>query len=176
MDFGDVGYDDLDWINLAYDIESSGGLFWNQWWTFEFHKRRVNFWLAERLWASQERLTSTALSHNFYTSMSRKMPRRCLRGCIQKFQDWVDNEIQAYNNKHSLRSNTKGYGGKTHYTDSQNSDTTAPSGRELYHMQFSLQAASLEAFGYSLVDIEKVAINGQYQAYRGVSLSVRLTL
>jgi hypothetical protein len=28
-------------------------------------------------------------------------------------------------NKHSLRSNTKGYGGKTHYTDSQNSDITA---------------------------------------------------
>jgi hypothetical protein len=34
-----------------------------------------------------------------------------------------------------LRSNTKGYGGKAHYTDSQNSDTTAPSGRELYHLQ-----------------------------------------
>jgi len=30
-----------------------------------------------------------------------------------------------------LRSNTKGYGVKTHYTDSLNSDTTAPSGREL---------------------------------------------
>jgi hypothetical protein len=37
-----------------------------------------------------------------------------LRGCIQKFPDWVDNEIYAYNNKHSLRSNTKGYGDKTH--------------------------------------------------------------
>jgi len=36
-------------------------------------------------------------------------------------------------------------------TDSQNSDTTAPSGRELYHLQFSLQAASLETFGYTLV-------------------------
>jgi hypothetical protein len=41
-----------------------------------------------------------------------------LRGCIQKFPDWVDNEIYAYYNKHSLRSNTKGYGGKTHFTDS----------------------------------------------------------
>jgi len=30
-----------------------------------------------------------------------------------------------------LRSNTKGYGGKTHYTDSQNSDTIAPNSREL---------------------------------------------
>jgi len=43
-------------------------------------------------------------------------------------------EIYAFNNKYSLRSNTKGYGGKTHYTDSQNSDTTAPSCRELYHL------------------------------------------
>jgi hypothetical protein len=50
-----------------------------------------------------------------------------------------------------LRSNTKGYGGKTHYTDSQDSDTTAPSGRELYHLQFSLQAASPETFGYTLL-------------------------
>jgi hypothetical protein len=41
-----------------------------------------------------------------------------IRECIQKFSDWFDNEIYAYNNKHSLRSNTKGYGGKTHYTDS----------------------------------------------------------
>jgi hypothetical protein len=37
-----------------------------------------------------------------------------VRECIQKFPDWVDNEIYAYNNKQSLRSDTKGYGGKTH--------------------------------------------------------------
>jgi len=30
-----------------------------------------------------------------------------------------------------------------------NSDTTAPSGRELYHLQFSLQVASPETFGIS---------------------------
>jgi len=35
-----------------------------------------------------------------------------IRGCIPKFPDWVCNEIYAYNNKQSLRSNTKGYGGK----------------------------------------------------------------
>jgi len=35
-----------------------------------------------------------------------------VREYIQKFPDWVDNEIN--NNKHSLRNNTKGYGGKTH--------------------------------------------------------------
>jgi hypothetical protein len=54
-------------------------------------------------------------------------------------------------NKHSLRSNTKVYGGKTHYSDSKNSDITATSGRELYHLQFSLQAASPETFGYNLL-------------------------
>jgi hypothetical protein len=40
----------------------------------------------------------------------------------------------------------EGYGGKTHWTDSKNSDTTAPSGRELCYLQFSLQAASPETF------------------------------
>jgi hypothetical protein len=60
------------------------------------------------------------------------------------------NEINN-NNKHSLRSNTKGYGGRIHWTDSQNSDTTTPSGRELYHLQFSLQVAGPETFGYTLV-------------------------
>jgi len=50
-----------------------------------------------------------------------------------------------------LRSKTKEYGGKTHQTDSQNSYTTAPSDRELYHLNFSLQAASPETFGYTLV-------------------------
>jgi hypothetical protein len=53
-----------------------------------------------------------------------------------------------------LRSNTKGYGGITHQTDSQNSDTSAPIGRELYHLQFSLQAASPETFGYTLVNVK----------------------
>jgi hypothetical protein len=37
-----------------------------------------------------------------------------LRGCIQKFPDWIYEENYAYNNKYSLRSNTKGYGSKTH--------------------------------------------------------------
>jgi hypothetical protein len=73
-----------------------------------------------------------------------------IRGCIQKFPDCVDKDIYAYNNKYSLRINIKGYGGKIHYTDSRNGDITAPSGRELYHLQFSLQAASPETFGYTL--------------------------
>jgi hypothetical protein len=38
-----------------------------------------------------------------------------VRGCIQKFLDWDYNEIMYNNNnKYSLRSNTKGYGSKTH--------------------------------------------------------------
>jgi hypothetical protein len=36
-----------------------------------------------------------------------------IRGCIQKFPDLVDNEINNNKNKHSLRSNTKGYSNKT---------------------------------------------------------------
>jgi hypothetical protein len=48
---------------------------------------------------------------------------RNIRGYIQKFPDWVNNEINDdddddnnnnNSNKHSLRSNTKGYGGKIH--------------------------------------------------------------
>jgi len=37
-----------------------------------------------------------------------------IRECIQKFPDCVDNEINNNNNNYSLRSNTKGCGGKTH--------------------------------------------------------------
>jgi hypothetical protein len=42
--------------------------------------------------------------------------QRKLQECIQKFPDWVSNEINNNNNnyKHLLRSNTNGYGGKTH--------------------------------------------------------------
>jgi len=50
-----------------------------------------------------------------------------------------------------LRSNTKRYAGKIHWIDSQNSDTTASSGRELYNLQSSLQEASPETFGYTFV-------------------------
>jgi hypothetical protein len=46
--------------------------------------------------------------------MVRGHNKTIIRGCIQKLPDWVDNEIYAYNNKHSLRSNTKGYSGKIH--------------------------------------------------------------
>jgi hypothetical protein len=35
-----------------------------------------------------------------------------IQRCIQKFPDWVDNDINNNNNKHSLGSNTEGYEGK----------------------------------------------------------------
>jgi len=75
-------------------------------------------------------------------------PAHLIWECIQKFPDWVNND--AYNNKQSLSSKTKGYSGRTHYTDSQNSYATVPSGREIYHLQFS-QAANPETFRYILV-------------------------
>jgi len=51
------------------------------------------------------------------------------RGYIETFPDWVDNKTYACHNTHAFRSNTKGYGGRTHYTDSQNRDRIAPNGR-----------------------------------------------
>jgi hypothetical protein len=43
---------------------------------------------------------------------------KSVQECIQNFPDWISNEINNNNNnnnkKHSLRSNTKGYDGKTH--------------------------------------------------------------
>jgi hypothetical protein len=73
-----------------------------------------------------------------------------IRGRVQKFPEWFDNEI-SNNNKHSMRSNTKDCGGETHYTNSQNNDTTTLSGRELCHFQFLLHVASPETFGYTVI-------------------------
>jgi hypothetical protein len=94
----------------------------------------------------------------FYHIMTQALRKADIRRRIQKFSDWVDNEINSNNNKHSLRSNTKCYGGKTHYLDSQNIDTTTPSGRELYHLQFLLQATSPETFRYTIVQSEYLII------------------
>jgi hypothetical protein len=51
---------------------------------------------------------------NFVKDIGDKDSKEDVRGCIQKFPDWVDNEINNKNNKLSLRSNAKDYGGKTH--------------------------------------------------------------
>jgi hypothetical protein len=114
--------------------------------------RLPNSLLLEKLSHSASQETPRLLSNPQVHYSVRKIPIQ-IRGCIQKFPDWVDNEIN--NNKHLLRSNTKGYGGKTHCTDSQNSDTIAPSGRKLYHLQFSLQGASPKTSGYTLVRTRK---------------------
>jgi hypothetical protein len=72
-------------------------------------------------------------------------------GVPKSFRTKSITKYTAHLRYHSLRSNAKGYGDKPNYSDSKNSDTTAPSGRELYHMQFSLRAASPETFGYTIV-------------------------
>jgi hypothetical protein len=75
-------------------------------WINSQHSRE---WSAEKSpifsTSSRQNLTSTCYMSPIFFSET-------LRGCNQKFRDWVDNEIN--NNKHSLRSNTKGYGGKPH--------------------------------------------------------------
>jgi hypothetical protein len=77
----------------------------------------------------------------------------------QKVSGLSHKEIYAYNNKLSLRSNTKGHGGKTHETDSQNIDKTAPSRRELYHLRFYLQVANPKTFGYTLASLHGVVLH-----------------
>jgi hypothetical protein len=42
----------------------------------------------------------------------------------------------------------------------KNIDTTAPSGRELYNLLFSLQVANPETFGYTLVCIQVLIDRG----------------
>jgi hypothetical protein len=69
---------------------------------------------------------STVAAHTLYSFMRELHISSCqelansaegdmvnnIRGCVQKFPDWVDNEINI-KNKHSLGSNTKRYGDKT---------------------------------------------------------------
>jgi hypothetical protein len=52
-------------------------------------------------------------THRWTYSCSFRTPAE-VRGCIQKFPDRVDNEINNNKNKHTLRSKTKSYDGKTH--------------------------------------------------------------
>jgi hypothetical protein len=134
----EIKWEGVDWMNLAHDRDQRR----------DFVNRVMNLQVPYK-------------AGDFLTTwVTISFPRRILlhgvsaffviRGCIQKFPDWVNNEINN-KNKPSLTNNTKGYSGKNSYIDSQKSDKTAPSGRELYHLQFSLQAASPETFGYTLV-------------------------
>jgi len=60
-------------------------------------------------------------------------------------------EVYAFLWYYYIRSNKKGYGGNTHHTDSQNTQPHLVA--ELYHLQFSLQAASPDTFGYTHISI-----------------------
>jgi hypothetical protein len=95
-------------------------------------------------------LNATVL-HNFLVKIVSVFTSSIIGGFIQKFPDWVDKLICAYIWYYSFLSPSKEHGVKTHKTDSQNSDTTESDGRELHHLQFSLQGANPETFGYNLV-------------------------
>jgi hypothetical protein len=56
------------------------------------------------LWISSYEVTEIFIRRLVWTEDSHRTSE--VRGYIQKFPDWVDNEIN--NNKHSLRNNTKG--------------------------------------------------------------------
>jgi hypothetical protein len=83
-------------------------------------------------------------------------PDAIYEGVSKSFRTEPITKYTLTTNKHWLRSNAKGCGDETHKTDSQNSDTTAPSGRKLYHLQFILQAAGPETFGYTLLQLQVV--------------------
>jgi hypothetical protein len=133
--------------------------------------------VRENWWKDADNLSSSTLDNEQTEIKSINLitlPQMCghlplkpwIQGCIQKFLDWVNNEIYTYNGKLSLRSNTKGYGSKIHQTDSQNSYTTAPNDRELYHMQFLLQAANPKTSGYTLIFfIIRILSSRQYPRY-----------
>jgi hypothetical protein len=93
------------------------------------------------------------------TNTNRCLQRDTYEGVSKSFQT---GSITKYTL--TMTSNTKGYGSKTHKTDSQNRDTTASSGRELYHLQFLLQAASPETFGYTLICTYKCTVPISYWA------------
>jgi hypothetical protein len=57
MDVREIGWGDMDWIDLVL-IGTSGGLLWTRWWTFGFHKILGSCWVAAHLAASQEVLSS----------------------------------------------------------------------------------------------------------------------
>jgi len=64
---------------------------------------------------SQVQIVSTPCSNIPVTVMTTSYLKMGVWGCIRKFLDWVDNEINnssSSSNKHTFRSNIKGYGSK----------------------------------------------------------------
>jgi hypothetical protein len=60
MDFGEVGWGDVDWIGLAQDSKG-GELLWIRKWTFGFHKMLGIYRVAPQLVASRVLLSSIEL-------------------------------------------------------------------------------------------------------------------
>jgi hypothetical protein len=61
--------------------------------------------------------------------------------------------FNSHNNTHPLRRNAEFCDYKTYYTDSDDSDAMAPSGRMLYYVLFLVLVASLERFRYAFVHV-----------------------
>jgi hypothetical protein len=60
MDLGEIGWDGVEWIDVALRIGTSGGLLWPRWWTLWFHKMLGSSWVAAQLAGSQEGLSSVS--------------------------------------------------------------------------------------------------------------------
>jgi hypothetical protein len=80
-----------------------------------------------------------------------------------------------HKNKHPLKSNAEGYGGKTHQPDSEDSDTTASSGRKLYYYSFSVPVASPGTFGYTYAHRRAALTCVMAHKYNGKTVSFTLT-
>jgi hypothetical protein len=90
-----------------------------------------------------------------FPNFEAKLQMHCsLKLAIRK--SWIALNMQ--NNKHPLRSNAEGYGGTTCWTDSEYSDTTAPSG-SLYYLPFLVLVVTLGTFGYVCVHNKGLCIN-----------------
>jgi hypothetical protein len=94
------------------------------------------------------------------------VPRSRMRGAIpppqqeglSKFSGLSHNEMYA-NNKTHIEKQHIGLWRQNSLDWLTKSDTTASNGREMYHFQFSLQAASPETFGYTLVRVYGVVLS-----------------
>jgi hypothetical protein len=76
-----------------------------------------------------------------------------VRECIQKFPDWVGKEIYIYLGITRWEATQRVMTAKRTRLTHKIAIINAPSGREQYHLQFSLQAVSPETFGYTFVDL-----------------------
>jgi hypothetical protein len=75
--------------------------------TYLGRTENLNWWRCISRRNKDQRLNSV-FYETYGTSASQHLNSIEIRGCISKFPDWIDNEINN-NNKHSLRSNTKAY-------------------------------------------------------------------